>query len=169
MRRSILPLHVVPATAIGIAACGSSSSNNNDTAAASMSSGLVSVANVDGGKVLTDSAGKTLYSTSAEQGGEIYCMNGCTSFWKPLDASTQAAASAAKQLHQKLSTTMRPDGTRQLTLDGMPLYTFASEGARQLQGDGFTDNFQGEHFVWKAARTSGNAQASTTTPSSNGY
>jgi hypothetical protein len=43
----------------------------------------------------------------------------------------------------------------------MPLYTFAQEGAGKLQGDGFTDDFRGTHFLWQAARTSG-----SNTPSS---
>jgi len=156
MRRSILPLLIVPAAAIGIAACGSS---GGDSTAAS-TSGLVSVAKVDGAGVLTDAAGKTLYTTSADHRGDIACVGGCTTFWQPLDATTQDATAAARQLHAKLATTMRPDGSRQLTFDGKPLYTFASEGAGQLKGDGFTDDFQGAHFVWSAARTGGAAPAS---------
>ena len=51
----------------------------------------------------------------------------------------------------------RPDGNEQLTFDGLPLYTFAEEGAGKLDGDGFADDFQGTHFEWKAARTSGSS------------
>ena len=47
----------------------------------------------------------------------------------------------------------RPDGTDQLTFNRLPLYRFTEEGAGQLEGDGFVDDFDGTHFEWAAATT----------------
>ena len=158
MRRSIiLPTLLIGAAALGIAACGDS---NNDSAATS-STGLVSIAKVDGNDVLADSGGKTLYSAAVEKGGKILCVGGCTSFWKPTLATRADAKTAATQLDQKLGVVKRPDGEQQLTFDGLPLYTFAEEGAGKLQGDGFTDDFMNTRFEWQAARTSGGSPSSS--------
>jgi predicted lipoprotein with Yx(FWY)xxD motif len=168
MRRSIiLSTLVIGAAALGVVACGSGDEDSGASAASS-STGIVSVANVDGTDVLADSAGKTLYSAAVEKGGKIHCVDACTSFWDPMLASSADAKKAAGELDAKLGVVKRPDGEQQLTFDGLPLYTFAEEDAGKLEGDGFVDDFQGTHFEWEAARTSGGSQSSdSTAPSDN--
>jgi predicted lipoprotein with Yx(FWY)xxD motif len=168
MRPSIiLSTVVIGAAALGVAACGS---GDDDSVAgtAGSSTGVVSVANVGGTDVLASSAGKTLYSAAVEKDGTILCVDACTSFWDPMLASSADAKKAAGQLDANLGVVRRPDGERQLTFDGLPLYTFAEEDAGKLEGDGFVDDFQGTHFEWEAARTSGGSPSSdSTAPSDN--
>jgi predicted lipoprotein with Yx(FWY)xxD motif len=168
MRRSIvLYTLVIGAAALGVGACGSSD-DDSDASTASSRAGIVSVANVEGTNVLADSTGKTLYSAAVEKGGTIHCVDACTSFWDPILASSADAKKAGGELDANLGVVKRPDGERQLTFDGLPLYTFAEEGAGKLEGDGFVDDFQGTHFEWEAARTSGGAQSSdSSAPSDN--
>ena len=97
----------------------------------------------------------------------IHCVGACTTFWQPMLASKAAAEKAAGNLGAQLGVVKRPGGQEQLTFDGLPLYTFAEEGSGKLQGDGFADDFQGTHFQWMAARTSGGSSAPT--GSQNGY
>jgi predicted lipoprotein with Yx(FWY)xxD motif len=157
MRRSIiLSALAIGAAALGLAACGSSDDDSGASTAGS-GAGIVSVANVGGTAVLADSAGKTLYSAAVEKGGEIHCVDACASFWKPMLASSADAGKAATELDANLGVVTRPDGEQQLTLDGLPLYTFAEEDAGALDGDGFVDDFQGTHFEWEAARTTGSS------------
>ena len=160
MRRSIiLSTFVIGAAALGVVACGGSDEDSGASGAGS-STGIVSVANVDGTDVLADSAGKTLYSAAVEKGDKILCVDACTSFWDPMLASSADAKKAAGELDANVGVVKRPDGARQLTFDGLPLYTFAEEDAGKLEGDGFVDDFQGTHFEWEAARTSGGSQSS---------
>jgi predicted lipoprotein with Yx(FWY)xxD motif len=42
----------------------------------------------------------------------------------------------------------RPDGTRQVTLDGRRLYTFVQDEPGEVTGDGFSDAFDGQQFTW---------------------
>jgi predicted lipoprotein with Yx(FWY)xxD motif len=141
--------------ALAIAGCGGD--DEGEGAAAATSGGLVSIAEVDGTSVLADAQGRTLYTTEAEKGGKIRCVDGCTSFWKPVVASPGDAERAAGDLGADLSVLERPDGDQQLTFDRLPLYTFTEEGTGELTGDGFTDDFQGTHFEWQAARTEGDS------------
>jgi predicted lipoprotein with Yx(FWY)xxD motif len=158
MKLSIILLALVIGAALGVVGCGSDSGG---ASASGSGAGVVSAANVDGTDVLADSAGKTLYSAAVEKGGEILCVAACTSFWKPMLASSADAENAATELDAKLGVVKRPDGDEQLTFDGLPLYTFAEEGAGKLDGDGFADDFQGTHFEWRAARTSGSSDSSS--------
>jgi predicted lipoprotein with Yx(FWY)xxD motif len=164
-RSIILSTLVVGAAAVGVVACGGSD-NGSGARTAGSSGAIVAVANIDGSHVLADSAGKTLYSAAVEKGGMIRCVDACTSFWKPVLASSADAKTAARELDAKFGVVRRPDSEQQLTFDGMPLYAFADEDAGKLQGDGFVDDFQGTHFEWKAARTSGGSQPSRSTDSS---
>lgn len=126
-------------------------------------------AKVDGTGVLADADGHTLYTAEVEKGGKIRCVDECTKFWKPVVASAADVDAANSALGGEFGTVDRPDGKSQLTHEGLPLYTFAEEGAGELKGDGFTDDFQGTQFVWAAARTDGSSTPSkSSTPDDNG-
>jgi predicted lipoprotein with Yx(FWY)xxD motif len=154
------------AASLVLAGCGGGGSSSSSTPAAT--STTVAVKSISGvGDVLVDSAGKALYSSNVEAGGKVMCTGACTSFWKPLTVSgTPTAAGGAG----KLSVIKRPDGARQVALDGKPLYTFAQDAPGKVQGNGFSDDFGGEHFTWTAVLAGGKSSGSTTTtPPRNGY
>jgi predicted lipoprotein with Yx(FWY)xxD motif len=162
---------LVPAVAasLTLAACGSSSSgtgsSSSSTASTPSSSGqasgsaaLVKTASnaTLGSTVLTDAQGMTLYSLSVEHGGKFICTSSsCTQVWHPLSASTAGTPSGVPSL----GTVTRPDGTRQVTYKGMPLYTFAQdEGAGQAKGQGLKDV-----GTWSAATVSSAGAPATST------
>jgi predicted lipoprotein with Yx(FWY)xxD motif len=156
------------AAALALAGCGGGD-DEETTAAGASSADVVSVATVDGTDVLADSQGRTLYTAAVEEGGKVLCVDACTSFWAPVVASAGDAASAGEELGADLDVIDRPDGGQQLTLDGLPLYTFAEEGAGQLEGDGFVDDFQGTSFEWEAARVDGGSSGPARSPGDYGY
>jgi predicted lipoprotein with Yx(FWY)xxD motif len=159
---------VIGAAALGVVGCGSDDEESAGASAASASAGIVSVASVDGTDVLADSEGRTLYTAPVEE-AEILCVDACTSFWDPVAASPDAADSAAAELDADLGVVGRPDGDQQLTLGGLPLYTFTEEAPGRLEGDGFVDDFQGTRFEWEAARAAGGSGSPESNAPSNGY
>jgi predicted lipoprotein with Yx(FWY)xxD motif len=102
--------------------------------------------------VLANSARMPLYSPMQEASGQILCTGTCTHIWKPVPASTDAQTA---KVAAKLGVVKRPDGIRQLTDGGRPLYTFVGDSPGQLKGNGLVDQFNGRHFTWQAVLSSG--------------
>ena len=152
IKNSVTAVLAVGAAALVLAACGGGDDGNATAADGGSGSGLVSIHDVDGTNVLTDSAGRTLYTAEVEQ-GRIRCTGACTSFWDPVAASPNEAESASADLDLELGVVNRPDGESQLTFKGLPLYSFTEEGPGRLDGDGFVDDFEGTRFEWAAAST----------------
>jgi predicted lipoprotein with Yx(FWY)xxD motif len=178
-KRAILGIAILPVLAIGLAACGGSSSSDPTTTAASGggagSGDTVMTKSISGtGDVLVDSSGAALYTNDMDTGSKIACTGQCLTEWVPVAAPSQGNPSSSDSaVEAKLGTTKRPDGSSQVTFDGMPLYTFVEDSAGQVTGNGFADSFGGVNFVWTAATTgggsSGSASPATTTGSSGGY
>ena len=171
-RAPLLIIAVVVLAAIGLAACGGSS-NSDTTAGASAGSGTpvsngggqtVSTQSISGvGNVLVDSSGKVLYTNDMDTGSKIACTGQCLTEWVPLAAPSAGQPSSSDSAVQaKLGTVKRPDGSSQVTLSGMPLYTFVEDSPGQATGNGFKDSFGGTNFVWTAATASGKAAPSST-------
>jgi predicted lipoprotein with Yx(FWY)xxD motif len=145
------------AASLVLAACGASSS---ETAAPAGGGQTVAVKSIDGiGDVLVDAGGKALYASDVESDGKVHCTDGCTSFWQPLtlDSGMPTAADGVG----KLGVIKRADGARQVTADGKLLYTFSEDSAGELQGNGFADDFDGEHFTWNAVLAGGKLASSS--------
>jgi predicted lipoprotein with Yx(FWY)xxD motif len=106
--------------------------------------------------VLVNKKGLTLYSLSAERKGKFICTDKtCLSFWHPLVVPAGDTPTGASNL----ATVKRPDGRRQVTFKGGPLYTFAGDHAKgDAKGQGFKDV-----GTWHAAAVSGSAPPPPTT------
>lgn len=111
-----------------------------------------------GKPVLTTTAGRTLYSLSAEKHGRFICTNSCLSTWKPL----LVPAAAKPKGPVALGTVERPEGKTQVTYKGKPLYSFSGDSKK---GD---DNGEGIMDVgtWHAATLPGAASGTGETPAS---
>jgi predicted lipoprotein with Yx(FWY)xxD motif len=88
------------------------------------------------GTVLVDAQGLTLYDLPSEANGHITCTGSCEQAWPPLLEVGGKLPSAPSAVSSKLGTAMRPDGSVQVTYNGLPLYTFAGESAGQASGQG---------------------------------
>ena len=113
-----------------------------------------------GKTVLVTTAGRTLYRLSAERKGRFICTDStCLGFWHPLTVAAHATPTGVAGL----GTVRRPDGRRQVTYRGGPLYTFSGDDARgDAKGEGLKDV-----GVWHAAVLG--RSAPTTTGGGGGY
>jgi predicted lipoprotein with Yx(FWY)xxD motif len=145
---------VVAGLAVGAAACGAGgagaaapahvNSNSVDAAAAaSAASGKVVVKTrkvSPFGRILTTSAGKTLYVFTDDGKGKSVCNGACASEWPPLVAPKGDSVSGVAGL----GTIKRSDGSRQVALRGRALYRFVGDtAAGQVKGQGV----EGDWFV----------------------
>jgi predicted lipoprotein with Yx(FWY)xxD motif len=78
------------------------------------------------GKVLFTSSGRALYVFEADKGKTSHCYGACAKAWPPLLTKGAAVAGTGVD-HMLLGTTMRKDGTDQVTYKGHPLYTYSGD------------------------------------------
>ena len=80
------------------------------------------------GTVLTDEDGHTLYLFLPDQQQQPTCTGACTQAWPPLDATGQPAAGSGVDAGL-LGTVAHPDGRKQVTYNGWPLYRYSGDQA----------------------------------------
>jgi len=98
----------------------------------------VAVEDSDLGEIVVDAEGRTLYVFLVDEGTESTCYDDCEASWPPL--TVEGDPVAGDGVDGTLGTTEREDGSLQVTLDGHPLYYFASdETADDVNGQGVGD------------------------------
>ncbi len=78
------------------------------------------------GVVLFDGHGKALYAFTRDPRGRSTCSGACAAAWPPYVVSGRVRAGAGAR-GELLGTTKRPDGKRQLTYGGRPLYYYIGD------------------------------------------
>jgi predicted lipoprotein with Yx(FWY)xxD motif len=108
------------------------------------------------GSILVDSSGQALYTAEQEEDGTIVCEASCLDLWLPLTVNDGETPTAAAGVDGSLATVARDDGTAQVTLEGVPLYTFSMDRSPgDVTGNDVTDDFDGVTFTWHVATPSG--------------
>jgi predicted lipoprotein with Yx(FWY)xxD motif len=156
---------VVAVVAVTVAAVGGGGGHSGAVTAADPGGATVSTRQIgDRGEVLVDSNGQALYASDQETAADmVLCTDGCTSFWTPLIASD--GSPTGNSISGELGVVERPDGARQVTLDGKLLYSFADDQPGEVTGDGFEDAFDGQTLTWHVVHADGGTDSSgTTTP-----
>jgi predicted lipoprotein with Yx(FWY)xxD motif len=104
----------------------------------------------DLGEIVVDAEGRTLYVFLADTGSDSTCYDDCEASWPPLTVEGEPVAGEGID-GSLLGTTEREDGSTQVTLDGHPLYYFASDAtADDINGQGVGD-------VWYVVSPDGEA------------
>lgn len=128
---------------LAAAGCASSGSKNGSGGSSSQPAGGSSSQTITvQHDRLTAPDGKTLYYNTVDTATAIKCTGGCSSLWPPLTGSAKVGAGLDDR---NFSTATRPDGTKQVTFYGHPLYEFSNDSPGQTNGDGFKD--EGGHWV----------------------
>lgn len=165
-------LTTLTAVGLALAACGpgggyqsagsaSGSTAHASSARAAVTGAALKTATTSLGTVVVDSAGKTVYAFDEDtrNSGMSACTGGCAGLWPAVTTSSTRPTVAG--LTARVGTISRPDGTRQITLDGRPIYTYSGDsGAGAVAGQGVTR-------VWWAVTPAG--AEITTAPASTGY
>lgn len=165
-------LFAVLAAATACGASGASSANTSATTTGASAPVTVTAAQRGTlGVILVDDSGRTLYRFSTDGVGKTTCTGECATIWPPLTlpAGSDHTAASGGISASALGTIVRPDGTRQVTFEGMPLYRYAGDTkAGETNGQGV----DGTWFVVSATASSTTttsvppATATTTPPSS---
>jgi predicted lipoprotein with Yx(FWY)xxD motif len=168
--RIILAAATAVVAVVALAACsggGSSSagSSSSQSAAQAPKAGNASSAVQLGtattklGTVVVDAQGMTVYvfDKDTANSGTSACTGQCLTAWPPVTTTTSTPTVSG--VTGKVATIPTPDGTKQLTLNGLPLYTYSGDSAK---GDVTGQALQG---IWWAISPSGDK----VTGSASGY
>ena len=97
------------------------------TAAGSSAAGsgpIVHTAKTVSGTVLVNADGRTMYAFAADSPGHSTCSGACLQYWPPVVVGTDPIRSPA-DITATLGVLPRPDGTKQLTVNGWPMYLYS--------------------------------------------
>jgi len=159
--RIIILAASVVAVVLTVAACGSKSTAAtvpSPTTASSSASTTVAVKQISGlGSVLVTSAGLPLYANEQDTSGST-CNGSCTAIWKPLTVTGTPTESGVSG---KLGVISRTDGSKQVTVNGKPVYTFVEDQPGQVTGNGAHDQFGNQKFTWHVVLSSGQMASSS--------
>lgn len=167
-------LGVLPAATLLLAACGGSAATGSTSTPATSAAGggaspsasasgprTIATGSTSLGTVLTTPQGLTLYYFTPEKGGTVACTGNCATIWPPLKAS--GTPSAPSGVTGSLATVQLADGSSEVTYNGWPLHTYASDTAPgQTAGQGVG----GKWFVATPGLTASGGSGATPSPSS---
>ena len=101
------------------------------------------------GNIVVDAKGMSLYffTKDVKDSGTSACTGACLTAWPPVTST--AATPAAEGITGTVGTITTPDGAKQLTLNGLPLYYFDQDkNPGDVLGQGVND-------VWYLANPAG--------------
>jgi predicted lipoprotein with Yx(FWY)xxD motif len=105
--------------------------------------------NVGSVTVLTTASGLTVYTFAADTTpGKSSCYGSCAAYWPPVTGS----GSAASGIPGTFATITRTDGTKQVTWNGHPLYTYVGDHG---PGTATGNNLNINGGLWKEITVSG--------------
>jgi predicted lipoprotein with Yx(FWY)xxD motif len=115
------------------------------------------------GTIVVDNKGRTVYLFTQDTNNppKSNCDTGCDSVWPPVMAPASGAPTLSGVDSSKVGTVTRSDGSKQLTLNGWPLYEYEGDSA---SGDVKGENVQNSWF----AVTPDGTKATTTSSSQSG-
>lgn len=125
------PSATSPATGASSTASATASSSGTASASASSTQAGAAVdlktASSSAGSIVVDAKGMSLYffTKDTKDSGTSACTGSCLVQWPPL--TTTSGSPAGEGVTGKLGTISTPDGKKQVTLNGMPLYYFAKD------------------------------------------
>ena len=84
--------------------------------------GAVTTASSRFGRILVTPQRMTMYAFAKDTRGQSHCTGSCATYWPPVPAA-DAPPHPVTGVTATFGSASRPDGARQLTVDGFPVYT----------------------------------------------
>jgi len=130
-RRSSIALAAAAALAITVAT----------PAVAGGGSTVVKAGHAAGTPVVVSSHGRTLYVLTPETTKHLLCTGSCLSVWLPVKTGKSTKLKAGNGVKGRLGRFSRGGGSYQVTLRGLPVYTYVGDsGSGTASGIGLTTN-----------------------------
>jgi predicted lipoprotein with Yx(FWY)xxD motif len=104
------------------------------------------------GEMLFDESGQAIYLFDKEKTPTPECYDECAVAWPPVLTQGPPVSGAGTQA-DKLGTSVRTDGTTQVTYGGHPLYYYAHEGKNEVK----CHNVNGFGGLWLVVTPAGDA------------
>jgi len=153
---------------LGLAACGGAS-GSTPAANGSPSGGTqqastaaLKTASTPMGTVLEDQQGKVVYEFAADSPNHSACTGSCLTYWPAVTAPSRVPSSIPG-ITGKVGVLTRSDGTKQLTINGWPLYTYVGDTTPGMtSGQGLNSS----GGLWWVVSPAGSTITSTASPSS---
>lgn len=167
--RTRVALPVAALALLALAGCGSSTDGGTPAAAArasgapSSASGGLKTAKSSLGRIVVDASGMTAYyfTKDTANSGTSACTGECLQVWPPI--TTTSATPAASGVTGKVGTITLPNGAKQVTVNGRPIYLYAPDvKPGDVKG-------QGVGSVWYVLRPDGTMVTDQASGSSGGY
>jgi predicted lipoprotein with Yx(FWY)xxD motif len=151
---TIRPQRFLIGLALIVGALGAGLINGAGSGLAQTAPSVQVAQNATFGAILTTTDGKALYTFGADSGGKSACNDQCATAWPPATISSTTPSAPDGVAASSLGTITRSDGSKQITYNGQPLYTFVRDtAAGQVNGDG-VNAFNG---IWNVARVTATA------------
>jgi predicted lipoprotein with Yx(FWY)xxD motif len=159
MKRLGIVIGVLALGLAGLTACGDDSDTPAGGASAASSGSKLATADVGGlGKVIVDGNGRTVYVFDKDTSGKSNCEGDCLAKWPAVPAEGTPKLDGIDA--SLVGTVTRSDGSKQLSIAGLPVYLFAQDSkAGQAKG-------QAVGGVWWVVGADG--KKITTQPADNG-
>ena len=143
-KKLILGLAAVTLSIVGLSGCAAnapatdtSSESSESPAEAPAEDAELAVAESSLGDIVVDGEGMTVYyfDKDTKDSGKSVCSGDCLAAWPPVATTNESPT--VDGVTGEVSTIKRDDGSLQITLDGLPLYTYSpDEAAGDVTGQG---------------------------------
>jgi predicted lipoprotein with Yx(FWY)xxD motif len=128
---------------------GTTSASPGATSPATAAAADLKTATSSAGEIVVDAMGMSVYffTKDVKDSGTSACTGSCITLWPPV--ITKAAKPAAEGVTGTLGTITTPEGAKQVTLNGLPLYYYAEDkNPGDILGQGYGN-------VWYLASPAG--------------
>jgi predicted lipoprotein with Yx(FWY)xxD motif len=130
---------------------------------ASAAASELMVADSKMGQIVVDAKGMSVYyyTKDTKDSGTSACTGGCLAAWPPV--TTTSSTPSVEGVMGTVGTIATPDGKKQVTINGMPIYYYAKDkAAGDITG-------QGVNSVWYLVAPSGEMMTAAPSASGSGY